>query len=312
MSLTKQCHVYSVCTDGFYNKNEQFWHNRLLKLYKAKNIKNSPQWKIKSINRIIKKEKNKLTNLLNEHLKLAEPRMLNEEVLNDKNIISLFESSLTRALNLKTNELTKEIMILNVFFFQVFEDLVKYGYYFNNEKYIFLTASAGQIRQKKAVFIKESSYLKIQQRLMCGLTIDKINELGGINTNKFLAYLSLNNSATEVWEDFDIDKSIVVDDWETEVMGEVDHIDGKSYEIKREYRGTPIPHMDGCGIMLDQKTRMVRLPWVKGLLVTFPFDKFIKEKCNGCGIVTDIYGQKHDVLGEGIRYIFTKSQFKLH
>ena len=27
--------------------------------------------------------------------------------------------------------------------------------------------------------------------------------------------------------------------------------------------------------------------------------------------MTDIYGQKHDILGEGIRYIFTKSQFKL-
>lgn len=76
--------------------------------------------------------------------------------------------------------------------------------------------------------------------------------------------------------------------------------------------GVSIPHMDGCGIMLDGPTRMVRLPWIKGLLVTFPFDKFIQEKCGGEARVYDIYGEPHDIIAEGIRYIFTKSQFKLH
>lgn len=75
---------------------------------------------------------------------------------------------------------------------------------------------------------------------------------------------------------------------------------------------TAIPHMDGCGIMLDGPTRMFRSPWVKGLLVTFPFDKFIQEKCpEGKCMVKDVYGKEHDILGEGIRYIFTASQFKL-
>lgn len=74
----------------------------------------------------------------------------------------------------------------------------------------------------------------------------------------------------------------------------------------------PITHSDGMGIMLDKPTRMCRLPFVKGLMVYFPFDKFIKEKCpGGRAIVTDIYGEEHDILKEDIRYIFTKSQFKL-
>ena len=60
---------------------------------------------------------------------------------------------------------------------------------------------------------------------MCGLTIEKINEKGGINPNKFLSYLALSNSATDPWNDFDIDKSIVVEDFETNVQGEVDYID---------------------------------------------------------------------------------------
>jgi len=183
---------------------------------------------------------------------------------------------------------------------------------YKGEKYRFLTASAGQIRTKKAVFIKESQYQKIEKTLMCGLTIEHINENGGINPNKFLAYLALNNSATEVWTDFNIDKAIVVDDFETPVPGEVDYIDSVSYKITRKKTETVIPHMDGCGIMLDKPTRMLRAPFVKGLLVYFPYDKFIQEKCGGKAIIKDIYGDEHDILGEGIRYILTKSQFKLH
>ena len=69
------------------------------------------------------------------------------------------------------------------------------------KNYVFLTASAGQIRTKRAVFVKESSFKRIEQKLMCGLTIDKINERGGMNQNKFLAYLALMNSATDDRQD---------------------------------------------------------------------------------------------------------------
>lgn len=312
MSLTKQCHLYAIATDAFYNQEEQKINNKLLKLYRLKNNTKYQSTK-ESSKRLVKKYKKQLTEMLNESLNNSCPRILNIEALKDKSIISLFESALTRMLKIQTNELTTEIIIINVFYFQIFESIVKNGFLLNGEKYIFLTASAGQIRTKRAVFIKESSYEKIKNKLMCGLTVEGINEQGGINPNKYLAYLALSNSATEVWEDFDIDKSIVVDDFETMVEGEVDFIDENTYEITRKRMNVPIPHMDGCGIMLDGPTRMVRLSWIKGLLVHFPFDEFIREKCPGgkC-IVTDIYGEEHDILGEGIRYIFTKSQFKLH
>ena len=202
---------------------------------------------------------------------------------------------------------------MNVYFFQVFENLVKDGFLYNNERYVFLTASAGQIRTKKAVFIRESAYDKVQSRIMCGLSIEDINNQGGINPNKFLAYLALNNSATDVWEDFDIDKSIVVDDFESDVFGQVDFIDDVTYKITRQEKNINLCQTDGCGIMLDGPTRMVRLSWIKGLLVQFPFDEFIKEKCpEGDCVVYDIYGEPHKIIEEGIRYIFTKSQFKLH
>ena len=323
MSLNRQCFLYSVCTDAFYEPEEQEIHKRLLKLYSlrkllkdsklmAKNeIANDYDFWKKSVNILIKAEKDGLSEILDRRLNDRTPRVLNPDALKDKAIISLFESSLTRALGIGQNELTQDLFILNVFFFQIFESLVKDGFIYNGNKYVFLTASAGQIRTKRDVFIREDRYEAIQQKIMCGLTVQEINNRGGINTNKYLAYLALCNSATDVWEDFDIDRSIVVDDFETDVAGEVDYINEIDYSITRQQTNTPIPHTDGCGMMLDDTTRMVRLPWVKGLLVTFPFDKFIQEKCGGECKIYDIYGNEHDIIAEKIKYIFTKSQFKL-
>ena len=311
MSLTKQIHLFSIDTSAFYEQDEQYIHQRMLKLYKLKK-KDLPKWKKSCVNRVIKKEKAKLAELLDKRLEDNKPRQLNQSALVDRNVVSLFESALTRALEIPTSSLTYDLMILNVFFFQVFKSLVRDGFEYNGEKYIFLTASAGQIRTKRAVFIREAAYDKVQSRIMCGLSIEEINRQGGINPNKFLSYLALNNSATDVWEDFDIDKSIVVDDFESNVLGQVDFIDDVTYKIERQEKEIELCQTDGCGMMLDGPTRMVRLPWIKGLLVQFPFDRFIKEKCqNGRCIVTDIYGEEHDILAEGIKYIFTKSQFKL-
>ena len=312
MSLINQVHLYSIDTSSLYTKEENYWHQRLLRLYSLKNKKKITPWKIKSINRLIKKNKKELIKILEKNNENKIVRELNPQALTDKSVISIFDSSLTRALELKHNELTEQLFILNVFFFQVFEDVVKRGFYYKGEKYIFLTASAGQIRQKKCQFIKESCLKEIEGRITCGLNIETINEKGGCNPNKYLAYFSLSNSATDVWEGFDIDKAIVVEDFESNVLGTVDFIDDKTYEIERRDMEVPIPHTDGCGIMLDSGTRMARLPWIKGLMVEYHFDHWLEEKAKPCNyIVTDIYGKKYNVIEEGIRYIFTKSQFKM-
>lgn len=319
MALNKQIFCFSVDTSAFYEPDEQFYHERMLKLYRLrKKYKDKTNWggkdlswKKSAVNRVLAKEKETLSTILDKRADNREMRHLNQDVLNTKNTISLFTSSLTRAFKLSPNELTKDIIIVNVFFFQVFKNLVLDGFLIGDEKYIFLTASAGQIRQKKAVFVKKSIYDKVKGRLTCGLDIEDINYHGGVNPNKYCSYLALNNSATDVWEDFDIDKSIVVDDFETLVPGLVDYISDITYQIERKEMGVSIPHTDGCGMVLGEKTRMVRLPWVKGLLVNFPFDKFIQEKCGGEVTVCDIYGNEHNIIAEGIKYIFTKSQFKM-
>ena len=103
----------------------------------------------------------------------------------------------------------------------------------------------------------------------------------------------MSNSATDLWEEFDIDKTIVIDDFETMVEGEVDYIDDSDFSITRKKMKVPIPHTDGCGMMLPnafgkpQKNMMVRLPFVKGLLGVFPFDRFIKDK-NGNAVISPV------------------------
>lgn len=241
-------------------------------------------------------------------------RHIREKELHDNNIISVFESSLTRTIGIQKDELTDILLVVQVYYFDVFKDISFYGFTYKGEKYKYFTSSAGQIRKKKAVFIKESVWDKIEKTIMCGLTIEKINSKGGNNVNKHLAYMALTNSATDRWVDFDIDRCIVIDDFETNVTGTFDFIDETDYSIIRKNGEVPITHTDGAGMMLPSimtKNTMFRAPWIKGLLGVFDFRKFIKVN-NYSPIIKDIYGQEHNVISEDIQIIFTKSQFKMH
>ena len=241
-------------------------------------------------------------------------RTIRENELNDTHIISVFDSALSRTIGINQDELTDALMVVQVYYFDVFKDISFYGFTYKGEKYRYFTSSAGQIRKKKAVFIKESVWNKIEKTIMCGLTIKKINEKGGNNVNKHLAYMALSNSATDEWTEFDIDKSIVVDDFETNVYGTFDFVDETDYSITRKTDYVPIPHTDGAGMVLTSlstKNFMFRAPWIKGLLGVFDFKRFI-EVNHYSPVIKDIYGQEHNVIKEDIQIIFTASQFKMH
>ena len=240
-------------------------------------------------------------------------RCVRESELHDNNVISVFESSLTRTIGIKQDELTDALMVVQVYYFDVFKDISFYGFMYKGEKYKYFTSSAGQIRKKKAVFIKESVWNDIEKTVMCGLTIEAINAKGGNNVNKHLAYMALTNSATDEWKEFDIDRCIVVDDFETNVEGVFDYIDETDYSITRKNGEVPIPHTDGAGMMLPSvmtKNTMFRAPWIKGLLGVFDFRKFV-EVNNYSPIIKDIYGKEWNIIDDDIQIIFTKSQFKM-
>jgi hypothetical protein len=277
--------------------------------------------------RVDKSEKIKAMNTVDQ-LPNDRIRYLHKERVNDTNIVSLFDSCLSRTIGAAINEFCDDIIIVQIYYFDIFKDLSFNGMTFADKtfdengnvkeikytKYKYFTSSAGQIRTKKAVFIKEETWEKHQKTLMCGLTIDMINAKGGNNVNKHLAYMALTNSATDLWENFDIEKSIVIDDFETDVSGIFDLIDDKTYEIERISSSAPIPHMDGAGFVLPKllsTNSMFRAPWIKGLLACFDYVTLIKEK-NWSSKIVDIYGEEHDVIEEDIQVIFTKSQFKMY
>lgn len=302
-NLANQFYIYSVDTSAFYSDEE---HNIQQKIYDLQSAEVSNK---KDIEQLKKELKQKIS-------EYKRKRSLREQHLREQNIISLFESTLSRTLKIETNSVNKDLIVVQTYYHQILEDLIKYGFQHDNENYILFTASAGQIRQKKAVFIKEVVWEAHKNTLMCGLTIDRMNEQGGMNVNKLLAYLALSNSATQEWSGFDINKCIVVNDMESNVNGIVDYIDNKTYAIERMVMGVPVNHTDGCGMVLpsvSKKSFMVRLPWIKGLMVPFDFrnKRWILEGTNSVKVV-DIYGKEWDLIKDDIQIIFTKSQFKMH
>ncbi|WP_303752882.1 hypothetical protein [Bacillus velezensis] len=310
--LSKQVHIYSVDTSAFYNDKENSLHNRILKSYRyrdyLKTLDSVHNRHKKYISQRITYLKECLYSAFDEHNDI---RTLRTDSLRDNKVISLFDSVLTRTLGIKENTLSEEIMVVQTYHFEVLKDIIDKGFLHNNEKYVYFTSSAGQIRTKKSCFIKKSTYDKYQDALTCGLSIEKINSLGGSSINKWNSYMALSNSASSPWE-IDIDKAIVVNDLETDVSSLVDYIDRDTYEITRKTMSIPIEHTDGCGMILptlSRKSFMVRLPWVKGLLVPFDFRKFAEE--NKAFKVTDIYGKEWDVVKDDVQIIFTKSQFKM-
>lgn len=241
-------------------------------------------------------------------------RTLRQHSINDTNVISVFASALSRSIGIKPDTLTDAFMVVQVYYFDIFKDISFYGFTYQGEKYRYFTSSAGQIRLKKAVFIKETVWKQIEKTVMCGLTLDKINAKGGNNVNKHLAYMALTNSATDEWEAFDIEKSIIIEDFETDVYGTFDFVDETDYSITRKTDAVPICHTDGAGMILpsvSSRNFMFRAPWIKGLLGVFDFKRFIEV--HGCSpVVTDIYGHTHNIIEEDIQIIFTRSQFKMY
>lgn len=318
MPLTEFCYIPSVATDAFYTPQEQEIHGKLVKLYMLRNKERngeSREWRMSAINRVIKRYKEQLSSMLKKSLEDNITRELNPDAIKDRNIINLFCSELTRNLEIKPFERSDKIMIVNVFFFEVLNSIIHNGFNYNGEHYIFYSCGAGMIRTKRFMAICERDYNRIEQTLMCGLTIDHINEMGGMNENKLLSYKSLMSSATDRIEDFDIDKCIVVDDFEMPVMAESDFIDWTDYSITRKTSETVIAETDGWGMCCTKgwKSKIVRAPWIKGLVTFFDFQRYLREECTpDKWVIRDIYSKEWNIVLDDIQCILTKSMFKLY
>lgn len=293
---TNQVYLYSVSTKAFYNELEEAKQQEIYSLEEGKE---------KDVAEV------ELKQLMTEHEGM---RTLNPFALHPNKVVAQFESNFTRALGLESNSNipTTDFMIVQGFHYVIMDNLIENGFTLNGEHYRYLFSSAGQIRTKKLVFVNEIKYKAIENKLTAGLSDEIINTKGGISINKLIAYKGLVNSSSIKW-DIDLNKAIVVDDFEFTIKDrEVDYI-GSDYEVIRKNADIVNKVMDGAGIALPSvidTNIQFRGIWFKGLLSPFPYDKFINET-NANPVVKDVWGKEWNIIEDDIQIIFTKSQFKM-
>lgn len=234
--------------------------------------------------------------------------------------IAEFCSEESRALGLNHLDITWDKIIVKWKSLDVLEQMVLDGFDMpilredgtvEVKHYVCQTASAGQLRTDKVQFLEENAWKRIQGKIQCGMDWNRLNSKGGININKLMAYTALPCSATDPW-DLDIDRCIVIRDFEVPVTGQMKYLK-PDYSSEIGEHTIKINHCDGCGMMLPSVSKynfMVRAPWCKGLLAVFDFIKFC-EVNNVPPVIKDFWGQKHDLVAENIQVIFTESQLKL-
>ena len=259
--------------------------------------------------------------ITDEHGNMHVPPGISWNTLKTSRKIAEFASEESRAMGLEDKQITFDKIIIKWKSLDILKQIVLDGFYMDiltkenqviRKQYRFITASAGQLRTDKIQCMSVDMWNRIEHKMMCGLTFDDINAQGGINVNKLMAYIALASSATDPWPEMDIDRCIVIDDFEAPVSGLTQYITPE-YRFDIGIHETTITHTDGCGMVLPsvmRKNAMCRGPFIKGLLAVFDFVKF----CEVHGVepkLTDIYGKEHDLIKENVQVIFTKSQFKL-
>lgn len=163
----------------------------------------------------------------------------------------------------------------------VLNQIIDRGVYLDGKHYLFYTSSTGQMKEKIITLVEEAYWKKNQEALMCGLTEERINSVGGINMGKFFSAKALNiSNSIEYDSGVSIDDVIIVPDFETMVSGMVNYLDVDTLEIQEKKMEIPIEHMDGAGIFIPGAfpcSCQIRGGWLKGAVFPFDFHKFIEK-----------------------------------
>lgn len=280
--------------------------------------------KIESYNGIRKIDRKKLYTY---EYKDGKP-IVETESENINNQIALFENEMVRYTE---NSLDDFPLIMEIVYMkisnqtQIFKQILDRGLFIDDKKYIFYSSTTNQMKNGEFVLLEEDFYNKNQGKFMCGLTDDIINEKGGCNSGKYLAYKGLPLSSSIAPEKYyiDIDKCLVVPDFKTMINEEVetigiDHIKREYTGIERRKEDIEIPQTDGAGMFLPgllPASAQIRCGHLKGAIFPFDFRKFLMlDKAEGIKpnpIIHDAWGDEHDVLEEDIQFIFTASQLKM-
>lgn len=250
------------------------------------------------------------------------------EYENSNKQIALFESEMVRYAT-DFNSEDKCPLVMEIVYMKVAEQteilkqIIDQGLMIGDDKYVFYSSTTNQMKNGEFILIKESFANEHNLQFMCGLTDEIINEKGGCNSGKYLAYKGLPLSSSFIPDGYkiEIDKCLVVPDFETKVTDVVDYIkhDGQKITgIERCKKDITVPHTDGAGIFLPgvlPASAQIRCGHLKGAVFPFDFKKFLTldsvEGKKPSPVIKDAWGKEHDVLKEDIQVIFTASQLKM-
>lgn len=250
------------------------------------------------------------------------------EIENINKQIALFESEMIRYTE---NTLDNFPLVMEIVYMKIanqttiFNQILERGLMIDNKKYIVFTSTTNQMKNGEFVLVQEDFYNKNEKRFMCGLTDEIINQKGGCNRGKYLAYKGLSLSASIVLEEYkiEIDKCLVVPDFETIINEEVecidiDHEKREFIRIERRKEDIAIPQTDGAGMFLPgvlPTSAQIRCAHLKGAIFPFDFRKFLEqekvEEVKPNPVIQDVWGKEHDILKEDIQVLFTASQLKM-
>lgn len=204
--------------------------------------------------------------------------------------------------------------------------LYKNGLKLNGKTYYRLSTSAGQARVSTVSFCSEDVLEAVNTILDNGRNMDK-----KLAPSKYNAYKGLYGSATKVVTE---PRFCVVDDYESEVTFEVNHVtttgeDEDDY-IERKTITKKFDRFDGQGLISPIMAKTwskdlgldytpaefcIRQSFLKGMLCVFDFHEFCKTENDGNYEIYTIYKDEHGnnkkVNLKEIDVIITASQFKL-
>lgn len=194
--------------------------------------------------------------------------------------------------------------------------------------YFVFSSSANQQKKQQVCLIQSDFFKKNQDKLMCGLSLDIINQYvdgsgnHGCNTGKYLAYTSLIFSkSVELPSPINIDEVLVLPEFETLVTEEVNYLDMDTQVITKRTMPVPVNHMDGAGMFLPGVlpcSAQIRCGFLKGCIFPFNFRKFIIKKQQEGKItdgmtVKDVWGNDVaiDYIRDNIKLVLNGSQLKM-
>ncbi len=327
MNKPRRVRIYKLSTFDTFTEEERILNEAYKKAF-AKDkavLKKIRDDKIASYEEIRKIDRKKLYTY--EYGRDGKP-IDSSETENINKQIALFESEMVRYTENPLDDfpLVMEIVYMKIAYQTlVFKQILERGLLIDDKKYVFYTATTSQMKNSEFVLVQEDFYKKNQNKFMCGLTDDIINQKGGCNSGKYLAYNGLPISSSIVPEGYeiDIDKCLLVPDFNTTINEKVEciDIDHKKREfigIERRNEDIEIPQTDGAGMFLPgvlPASAQIRCSHLKGAIFPFDFRKFLgQDDVEGIkpnSIIKDAWGNIHDVIKEEIQVIFTASQLKM-